>query len=186
MPVDDVLLEGEEKMEKTLTKVTDDFAGVRTGKASPGLVENINVDCYGTKMKMRELGAITTPEARLIVIQPWDASNVDPVRKAIEESNIGVTPMIDGKIIRLPLPELSEERRKELVKIVKSKSEDGRVAIRHHRREMLDALKAEQKGGDITEDDLSHGEKEVQKLTDKYVKSIDDLVASKEKDLMKV
>jgi len=186
MPVDDILLETEEKMEKSLSKVQEDFAQVRTGKASPALVEGIRVDCYGTAMTMKEVAGITCPEPRMILIQPWDVSNVDPIRKAIEESNIGITPMVDGKLIRLPIPELSEERRVEMTKIVKKLAEDGRIAVRHNRRDAMDALKKEQKDNKITEDDQALGEKEVQKLTDTYVGKIDSALEKKEKDLMTV
>lgn len=186
MPVDDILLETEEKMEKSVGKVQEDFHQVRTGKGSPQLVEGIRVDCYGTAMTMKEVAGITCPEPRMILIQPWDVSNVDPIRKAIEESNLGITPMVDGKLIRLPIPELSEERRRDLTKIVKKIAEDGRIAVRHNRRDAMDTLKKEQKNGDITEDDQSLGEKEVQKLTDTYVGKIDDLLEKKEKDLMTV
>ncbi|MEM6822137.1 MAG: ribosome recycling factor [Verrucomicrobiota bacterium] len=186
MPVDDILLETEDKMEKSAAKVQQDFAQVRTGKGSPQLVEGLRVDCYGSTMTLKELAGITCPEPRMILIQPWDASNVDPIRKAIEESNLGITPLVDGKLIRLPIPELSEERRRDLTKIVKKIAEDGRIAVRHNRRDGMDMLKKEQKAGDITEDDLSHGEKEVQKLTDTYVGKIDQSLEAKEKDLMTV
>jgi len=186
MPVDEVLMDAEEKMEKSLHRVEEEFSQVRTGKASPALVDGIRIDCYGTTMTMKEVAGITTPEPRLILIQPWDDSNVDPIRKAIEESNLGISPQVDGKIIRIPIPELSEERRVELTKVVKKISEEGRIAIRQNRREAMDQLKKEGKDGDLTEDDVSLGEKEVQKLTDQYIKRIDDLLDRKESDLMKV
>lgn len=186
MPVDDILLESEEKMEKTLLRTQEEFAGVRTGKASPQLVDGIRVDCYGSSMRLKEIAGITTPEPRLIVIQPWDAANVDPIRKAIEESKLGISPLVDGKIIRIPIPELSEERRKDLVKVLRKQTEDSKIAIRHVRREGLDQLKKEQKDGDITEDDLKHGEKEVQNLTDTYTKKIEALCEAKEAEVMKV
>jgi ribosome recycling factor len=186
MPVDDILLESEEKMEKTAHRTQEEFSSVRTGKASPQLVDGIRVDCYGSVMRLKEIAGITTPEPRLIVIQPWDGSNVDPIRKAIEQSNLGISPLVDGKIIRIPIPELSEERRKDLVKVLRKQSEDSKIAIRHVRREGLDQLKKEQKDGDITEDDLKHGEKEVQTLTDTYIKKIDDMCEAKEAEVMKV
>ncbi|MFQ3671252.1 MAG: ribosome recycling factor [Verrucomicrobiia bacterium] len=186
MSVDEILLNAEEGMEKTLHKVQEEFGAVRTGKASPQLVDGIRVDAYGTPMRLRELAGITTPEPRLIVIQPWDAANVDPIRKALEESKLGITPLVDGKIIRIPIPELSEDRRRELIKVTGRIAEDGRVAIRHHRRESLDELKKAQKGGEITEDELEQGEKEVQKLTDTYVEKINSLFAAKEAELLKV
>lgn len=186
MSMDDILLEAEEKMEKSYNRVHDDFQGVRTGKASPQLVDSLRVDCYGTAMRLKELAGITTPEPRMIMIQPWDISNVDPIRKAIEESKLGVNPIIDGKIIRLPLPELSEERRRDLIKVIKKISEDGKVAVRHNRRDGLEQIKKIQKAGDITEDDMDSGEKEIQKLHDTYIAKIDAILAQKESELLKV
>ena len=186
MPVDDVLLETEEKMQKTEEVVLHEFAGVRTGKASPGLVENVLVEVYGSQMRIRELAGITTPEARLLVVQPWDAASVSPIEKALQKANLGATPQVDGKIIRLAMPELSEERRQEYVKMVKKIAEDGRVAVRHVRRDAIQHLKTEQKSGDITEDDLSKAEKDVQKLTDDYIKKIDEHVDQKEQEIMTV
>src|SRR5213595_1804198 len=154
MPTDDILLEAEDKMQKTEHVVQDEFAGVRTGKASPGLVENIMVDVYGSQMRIRELAGITTPEPRMILIQPWDATTVHPIEKAIQKSNLGLNPAVDKKFIRIVLPELSQERRQEFVKIVKKMAEDGRVAIRHVRRDAIEAMKKETKAGDITEDQL--------------------------------
>lgn len=186
MTIEEIVFEAEEKMEKTEVKIHEDFASIRTGKASPSLVENIRVDCYGTSMRMRELAGITTPEPRMVLIQPWDAANVDPIRKAIEEANIGIMPLIDGKNIRLPIPELSEERRKEMTKLISKMAEDGRIAIRHIRRDAMDAIKKIQKEGKIAEDDLKHGEKEIQQVTDKYTKKIDEQLKHKEDELMKV
>ena len=187
MPVDDALLTAEEKMQKTEEVVQHEFSGVRTGKASPALVENILVEAYeGSQMRLRELAAITTPETRMLVIQPWDASTVHPIDKAIQAANLGFNPSIDGKIIRITLPELSKERRQEFVKTVKKMTEDARVAIRHVRRDTLQGLKDERKKGDITEDDLSNAEKEVQKLTDDFIKRIDTHLSHKEDEIMKV
>jgi ribosome recycling factor len=186
MSMDDILLETEEKMEKSYNRVHDEFQGVRTGKASPQLVDSLRVDCYGTAMRLKELAGITTPEPRMILIQPWDAANVDPIRKAIEESKLGINPQVDGKLIRIPLPELSEERRKDLIKVIKKISEDGKVAVRHNRRDGLEQLKKIQKAGDITEDDLESAEKEVQKLHDTYIGKIDAILAQKEAELLKV
>src|SRR6059036_3722943 len=186
MPTDDILLEAEDKMQKTEHVVQNEFAGVRTGKASAGLVENIMVEVYGSQMRIRELAGITTPEPRLILIQPWDANSVHPIEKAIQKSNLGLNPAVDKKSIRIVLPELSEERRHEFVKIVKKMSEDGRVAIRHVRRDAMEHLKKESKAGQITEDDLEHAEKEVQKLTDDYIAKIDAHLQHKEKEIMTV
>jgi ribosome recycling factor len=184
--VDDILLEAEDKMIKTENVVVHEFSGVRTGKASPALVENILVEVYGSQMRIRELAGITTPEPRMLLIQPWDAATTHPIEKAIQKANLGLNPAVQGKIIRLVLPELSEERRQEFVKIVRKMSEDGRVAIRHVRRDAIEHLKKESKGGTIPEDDLEHAEKEVQKLTDQYIAKIDAHLLHKEKEIMTV
>ena len=186
MPVDDILLEAEEKMIKTEQVVQHEFSGVRTGKASPALVENIMVEAYDSHMRLRELAGITTPEHRMLVIQPWDASTLHPIEKAIQKANLGLNPTIQGKILRIVLPELSEERRHEFVKVVHKMTENGRVAIRHVRRDALEHMKKESKEGVITEDELEHGEKEVQKLTDQYIKKLEEHLAHKEKEIMTV
>jgi ribosome recycling factor len=186
MPVDDILLEAEDKMIKTEQVVQHEFSGVRTGKASPALVENIMVEAYDSHMRLRELAGITTPEHRMLVIQPWDASTVHAIEKAIQKANLGLNPTIQGKILRIVLPELSEERRHEFVKIIHKMTENGRVAIRHVRRDALEQMKKESKEGGITEDELEHGEKEVQKLTDQYVAKLEAHLAHKEKEIMTV
>ena len=186
MPVDDILLEAEEKMIKTEEVVQHEFSGVRTGKASPALVENILVEVYGSNMRIRELAGITTPEPRMLVLQPWDQTTVHPIEKAIQKANLGLNPAVQGKIIRLVLPELSQERREEFVKVVHKMTESGRVAIRHVRRDALEHLKKETKEGKITEDDQEHAEKEVQKLTDGYIAKLDAHLAHKEKEIMTV
>jgi ribosome recycling factor len=183
MALDDILLEAEEKMIKTEEVVQNEFAGVRTGKASPGLVENILVEVYGSMMRIRELAGISTPEPRMLMIQPWDASSIQPIEKAIQKANLGLNPAVQGKFIRLVLPELSQERRVEFTKIVKKMAEDGRVAIRHVRRDALEHLKKE-KG--VTEDQIEAAEKEIQKLTDQYIGKIDAHVVAKEKEIMTV
>ncbi len=186
MALDDILLEAEEKMVKTDGVVQNEFAGVRTGKASPSLVENILVDVYGSHMRIRELAGITTPEPRMLMVQPWDASTLHPIEKAIQKSNLGLNPVVHGKFIRIVLPELSTERRLEFVKAIKKMAEDGRVAIRHVRRDALEALKKEEKNGGIAEDQVEVAEKEVQKLTDQYIASIEAHLAHKEKEIMTV
>lgn len=183
MALDDILLEAEEKMIKTEEVVQNEFAGVRTGKASPGLVENILVEVYGSMMRIRELAGISTPEPRMLMIQPWDAGSIQPIEKAIQKANLGLNPAVQGKFIRLVLPELSQERRVEFTKIVKKMAEDGRVAIRHVRRDALEQLKKE-KG--VTEDQIEAAEKEIQKLTDQYIGKIDAHVVAKEKEIMTV
>lgn len=186
MDPDEILLESESAMEKAVDYMTHEFAAVRTGKASPALVENIDVEAYGASMKLKQLALITTPETRLLVIQPFDASTVKDIEKAIKESKIGINPAVDGKIIRLPIPALSEERRRDLVKGIKQMAEEARVRVRSARREGMEALKKSQKQGTITEDDLVKYEKEAQKLTDTYVKRIDDALTAKEAEIMKV
>ena len=186
MALDDILLEAEEKMLKSTEVIQGEFSGIRTGKASPDLVTNIMVEAYGVQMRLKEMAAVTTPDSRLILIQPWDGNNVDPIRKAIEESKLGITPMVDGKLIRLPIPSLSEERRQDLVKAVKKIAEEGRVSIRANRRHAMDEIKKIQKAGEITEDQLTDGEKEVQKLTDQYIAEIEKTLVAKEAELLKV
>ncbi len=186
MALDDILLETEEKMIKTEEVVQHEFSGVRTGKASPSLVENILVEAYGSQMRIRELGGITTPEPRMLLIQPWDAGTVHPIEKAIQKSNLGLNPTVDKKFIRIVLPELSQERRQEFIKVVKKMAEDGRVAIRHVRRDAMEALKKDAKAGGVTEDQVEVAEKEVQKLTDEYIAKIDTHLSHKEKEIMTV
>src|SRR5208283_421019 len=151
MTPDDILLEAEEKMEKTVQVVVNEFAGVRTGKASAALVENIMVEVYGAQMRIRELAGITTPEPRQLIIQPWDATSVHPIEKAIQKANLGLNPAVQGKIIRISFPELSQERRQEFVKITKKMAEDGRVAIRHVRRDAMEQLKKAKTAGGVGE-----------------------------------
>jgi ribosome recycling factor len=184
--MDEILFNAEEGMEKALDFMKHEFASVRTGKASPALVEGIDVEAYGSHMKLKQLALITAPEPRLLIIQPFDLANAKPIEKAINESKIGITPSVDGKIIRLPIPELSEERRRDLVKTIKSMAEETRVRIRAARRHAMDTAKKMQKDGDLTEDDLKSAETQIQKLTDKYVTDVDTHVASKEADVMRV
>ena len=184
--MDEILFTAEEGMEKALDFMKHEFSSVRTGKASPALVEGIDVDAYGSVMKLKQLALISTPEPRLLIIQPFDASTTKPIEKAINESKIGITPSVDGKLIRLPIPELSEERRKDLVKTIKTMAEETRVRVRAARRHAMDAAKRMQKDGGLTEDDLKSAETQIQKLTDKYVADVDSQVASKEADIMKI
>lgn len=180
------MLEAEDKMSKTEQVVVNEFAGVRTGKASPALVENVLVEVYGSHMRIRELAGITTPEARTLSIQPWDANTLHAIEKAIQKSNLGLTPSIQGKVIRIFFPELSQERRQEFVKIIRKMTEDGRVAIRHVRRDAMEQLKKHGHDSGITEDDVEHAEKELQKLTNDYTAKIDGHLAHKEKEIMTV
>ena len=173
-------------MEKGVEYMVHEFAAVRTGKASPALVENVDVSAYGTSMKLKQLALISTPEPRLLLIQPFDASITKDIEKALKESKIGITPAVDGKLIRLPIPELSEERRRDLVKTVRHMAEEARVRIRSGRRSAIDEIKKIEKAGEITEDERHQLEEEIQKLTDKFVKEIDAHVGNKEIDIMKV
>src|SRR5512135_2440960 len=186
MTTDDFLLEAEERMNKTELVVVNEFAGVRTGKASPALVENIMAEVYGSQMRIRELAGITTPEPRTLTIQPWDANSLHPIEKAILKSNLGLTPSIQGRAIRIFFPELSEERRQEFVKIVRKMAEDGRVAIRHVRRDAMEQLKKHGHDSGTTEDEVKHAEKELQKLTNEYVAKLDQHLAHKEKEILTV
>ena len=186
MTLDDILLEAEEKMIKTEQVVTNEFAGVRTGKASAGLVENIQAEVYGSMMRIRELATITTPEPRMLVIQPWDAASLQPIEKAIQKANLGMNPAVQGRIIRLAFPELSTERRQEFVKMTKKMAEDGRVALRHVRRDAMELLKKHGHDSGITEDQEKQAEKDLQKLTDQYSAKIDQHLAHKEKEIMTV
>jgi ribosome recycling factor len=186
MTSDEILLETEEAMEKSVDYMNHEFATLRTGKASPALVDNIDVTAYGASMKLKQLALISTPEPRLLVIQPFDASVTRDIEKALIESKLGITPAVDGKLIRLPIPELSEERRKELVKTARHMAEEARVRVRGARRNGIDLVKKIEKEGQITEDDRHSLEAEIQKLTDKYVKDIDHHLETKETDIMRV
>ena len=186
MDPDEILLDTEAAMEKGVEYMIHEFAAVRTGKASPAIVENIDVEAYGATMKLKQLALITTPEPRLLVIQPFDGATTKDIEKAIKESKIGINPVVDGKIIRLPIPALSEERRKDLVKSIKQMAEESRVRVRSARRDGIDAIKKSQKDGKVSKDELETYEKEIQKLTDGFVKKIDDSFAMKEADIMKV
>src|SRR6059036_506271 len=186
MSSDDILLEAEMAMEKSVDFMAHEFAAVRTGKASPALVENVDVQAYGSAMKLKQLALITTPEARLLVLQPFDAGTVQDIERALKESKIGITPAVEGKIIRLPIPELSEERRKELAKSLSKMAEEARVRVRTNRRTALDEAKKLRTAGELTEDGFRDVEEEVQKLTDRFVKSVDDHLKHKEAEVMKV
>jgi len=186
MTAEEILFDAEVAMEKSVDYMVHEFAAVRTGKASPGLVENVDVHAYGSAMKLKQLALITTPEPRLLVVQPFDAGTVQDIERALKESKIGITPAVDGKIIRLPIPELSEERRKELVRALGKMAEEARVRVRSNRRTALDEAKKLKASGALTEDQLRDVEGEVQKLTDRFVKSIDDHLKHKDAEVMKV
>lgn len=184
--LDDILLEAEAKMEKCVTHLHTEFTGIRTGKASPAFVENVTVQYYGTPTRLRELAGISTPEPRLIVINSYDPTALKDIEKAILAANLGVTPMNDGRVIRIVMPELSEERRKEMVKVARRMAEDGRVGVRNVRRDTNEAIKTLQKNGKVSEDDRDKALADIQKWTDDYVGKIDAMLAAKEKDVMAI
>lgn len=184
--IDDVLMEAEEKMEKSLDYVREQFSGLRTGKASPALVENIQVSYYGAMTRLRELAGIATPESRLIVINAYDPTALGAIEKAILAANLGVTPMNDGRVIRIPIPELSGERRVEMTKLSKRMAEEGRVAMRNVRRDSNELVKTLEKNGKATEDERDEALKTIQKMTDDYIQKIDSAAKAKEHEMMSV
>ena len=175
-----------EKMEKTISVYSERLSEVRAGRANPAILNKVRIDYYGTSTPINQVAGVSVPEARLIVIQPWDASVLKEIEKAILASDIGINPNNDGKVIRLSFPELNEERRKEIVKDIKKMAEEAKVAIRSIRREGIDIAKAEQKESIITEDELKQAENEIQKMTDKNIEEIDKILAVKEKEIMSV
>ena len=176
----------EEKMNKTISVLQEDFSEVRAGRANPAILNKIKVDYYGTPTPINQVAGISVPEARLIVIQPWDASLLKEIEKEILKAELGINPNNDGKVIRLAFPELNEERRKELVKEVKKMAEDSKVSIRSIRREAMDEAKKMQKDNQMTEDELKSSEDQIQKLTDNKTAEIDKILAEKEKEIMSV
>jgi ribosome recycling factor len=188
MDPEEVLLEFEDQMDKVIAHLNHDFTTLHTGKASPSMVDSlmIYINSYGTTSKLREISAITSPDARTIQIQPWDRNTLKDIEKAIQTANIGLNPSIQGSLIRIYVPELSGERRKELAKVASTMAEQARVSIRTKRREALDPLKKAQKASDISEDDLKNYEKQIQDLHDKYIEKIAQVLAAKEKDLTAV
>lgn len=176
----------ESRMDKTISVLQENFSEVRAGRANPAILNKVKVDYYGTATPISQVAGISVPEARLIVIQPWDMSILKEIEKAILASDIGITPNNDGKVLRLAFPELNEERRKEIVKDIKKMAEEAKVGIRSLRREGLDNAKKEQKDGNITEDDLRNAETNIQKLTDKKIEKIDEILATKEKEIMSI
>lgn len=176
----------EEKMNKTIAVLERDYKAVRAGRANASVLDRINVDYYGTPTPIQQMAAVSIPEPRVLMIQPWDASTVKSIEKAILMSDIGINPQNDGRVIRLSFPPLTEERRKEIVKDVKKLAEDSKVAVRNTRRDALEKLKGLKKANNITEDDEANGEKKIQKLTDNACKEIDELAASKEKEILEI
>ncbi len=176
----------EEKMTKSINNLEQEYNSIRAGRANPHVLDKVRVDYYGTPTPIQQVGNIAVPEPRMITIQPWERSLIKPIEKAIQTSDIGIHPSNDGQVIRLVFPELTEEHRKELVKDVKKKAESAKVAIRNIRRDANDFFKKSQKGGEITEDELKDNEKKVQKLTDKYIKEVDELMNKKSQEILTV
>ncbi len=181
-----ILSDTEARMEKTVSSISQQLARLRTGKATPALVEGIKVDYYGTLTPINQIASISTPEPRLLVIHPWDKAAVPAVEKAIQSSDLGLNPNSDGTVIRIPIPPLNEERRKELVKVAKKIAEDGKIAIRNIRREIIDTIRTQQKNGELPEDDSHRLQERVQEITEKFTQKIDELLRAKEEEIMTV
>ncbi len=176
----------EDKMEKSLDVLLDEYASIRAGRANPHVLDRLRIDYYGTTTPIQQVGNVTVPEARMIVIQPWEKSLLKEIEKAILVSDLGINPTNDGNVIRLVFPELTEERRKDLAKDVKKKGEGAKVAIRNIRRDAMDSIKKMEKAGDISEDDLKQGEEKIQKITDKMIEKVDKAIETKTKEIMTV
>ncbi len=176
----------EAKMNKRVDGFHSELKTIRAGRANPSVLDKVSVEYYGTMSPIAQVGSISSPEPRTLVIQPWDASILKDIEKAILASDIGIAPQNDGKVIRLNFPPLTEERRKELVKTVKKYTEEAKVQIRNARRDAIDDFKAKKKNSEITEDDLKDAEKDIQNLTDKYIKEIDEICAAKEKEILEI
>lgn len=182
----ELLKNTEEKMNKTLGVLERDYKSIRAGRANIAVLDRITVDYYGCPTPIQQMAAVSVPEPRILMIQPWDATTLKEIEKAILTSDIGINPQNDGRVIRLSFPPLTEERRKEIVKEVRKTAEDNKVAIRNTRRDAIEKLKALKKANTITEDDVADGEKKIQNLTDKFCKEIDELASSKEKEIMEI
>lgn len=181
-----VISTSKEKMEKTVQSLSRELATVRAGRANPALLDKVVVDYYGTATPLNQLSNISAPEPRLLVIQPWDKSAIGDIEKAILKSDLGLTPNTDGNIIRIAIPQLTEERRKELVKLVRKMAEESRVAVRNIRRDANDEIKSMEKSGDISQDDSRRLQDEIQELTDEYVEKINEVLSAKEEEIMEV
>lgn len=184
--MNEVINNAEQRMEKTIIALDKEFASVRAGRANPSILDKIVVDYYGAPTPINQMAAISVPEGRTLLIQPWDVSTLQSIEKAILTSEIGINPQNDGKVIRLIFPPLTEERRKEIVKAIRKTAEEAKVAVRSVRRDSIEKIKALKKKAEITEDDLSNGEKKMQNLTDKFCNEIDELTAKKEKEILDI
>ena len=184
--IEDFLADAKRRMDRSIEATHNEFNSIRTGRASPALLDRITIDYYGTPTPLKSLASISAPEARLLVVQPFDPGAIKNIERAVQESDLGLTPSNDGKLIRLPIPALTEERRKDLVKVVRRVAEDGKVAIRNVRRDVMQHLKELVVNGDVGDDEERRAEQQVQKITDDHTKSIDDLLKSKEAEIMEV
>jgi ribosome recycling factor len=184
--IEDFLADAKRRMDKSIEATHHEFNSVRTGRASPALLDRITIDYYGTQTPLKSLASISAPEPRLLVVQPFDPGAIKGIERAIQESDLGLTPSNDGKVVRLPIPALTEERRKDLVKVVRRIAEDGKVAIRNVRRDVMQHLKELVVNGDVGDDEERRAEQQVQKVTDDHTKSIDDLLKVKEAEIMEV
>ena len=184
--IDELLADAGERMSKSVDATNHEFGSVRTGRASPALLDRVHVEYYGVSTPLRQLATINAAEAQLLTVQPYDKSSMKAIERAIQESDLGLTPSNDGKTIRLPIPQLTEERRKELVKVVRNLAEEGRVAVRNIRREVMHDLKELVRDGDVGDDEERRAEERAQKLTDEHTKRIDELLKRKEEEIMEV
>ena len=184
--LEEILTELQNKMEKSLENTKEKFSHVRAGRASVSMLDGVTVEAYGSPTPLNQVGTVSAPEARLLTIDPWDKSLIPAIEKSILQANLGFNPSNDGKIIRLAVPELTEERRKEYVKLVKKEAEEGKIAIRNVRKDINNKLRKMEKDSEITEDELKSSEEKVQKMTDKFVAAVDEALAKKEKELLKV
>jgi len=182
--IESIYQETRESMDKSIDALKNEFKRVRTGRASPSLLDGIRVEYYGTITPLNQMASLSVPESRLIIIQPWDVSVIKDIEKAILKSDLGLTPSNDGKLIRISIPPLTEEGRKQLVKVIYKKGEEYRIAVRNIRRDSNDLLKGLKKDGEISEDDAFRSQDQVQKITDKYIKLIDDICKEKEKEIL--
>jgi len=184
--ISDTVSDAERRMTKAVEAAQHDYSGIRTGRANPVLLERIMVDYYGTNMPVNQIATISVPEPRLLIIAPWDKSAIPQIERAIMKSDLGITPGSDGNVVRLAIPQLTEERRKEMIKVLHKKAEEHRVAVRNVRRDANEHLKQQEKGGAVSEDEVKRAQEQIQKMTDKHIEQIDHLTHAKEAELMEV
>jgi len=182
--IDSRFKEAEDRMNKAVEALKKDFTTLRAGRANPSLLEKVTISYYGAPTPINQVANISAPEARLLVIQPWDRSILPAIERALLKSDLGLTPSSDGSVIRINIPQLTQERRTELVKVIKKKSEEARVAVRNIRRDIIDEVKAAEKKGELTEDQMRKGQEQIQKLTDRFIETIDKVLATKEAEIM--